>query len=274
MRYRWLDVHPNLASSVEFFDRDENSTGSLTSSLSENAQKINGLAGVTLGTITSSIVTVILGSIIGLCYGWKLSLIAIGTSCHRDSITLLMILQHAFHSFCAVSNALLTYEDEWADFLASAFSFTGGYVRLRVVVLKDQVNKKLHEESAQVACEAAGAIRTVASLVREDDCCAIYSKSLEGPLKTSNRTAFWSTGLFALTQSLAFWVIALVFWYGSRLVASNEYNTMQFFTVLMVWLASCQSEPKADNPCLWQSVTFSAIQSGNVFSFGKLQCLL
>jgi ATP-binding cassette subfamily B (MDR/TAP) protein 1 len=35
---------------VEFFDKDENSSGGLTGSLSDNAQKINGLAGITLGT--------------------------------------------------------------------------------------------------------------------------------------------------------------------------------------------------------------------------------
>ena len=35
---------------VEFFDKDENSTGGLTASLSDNAQKINGLAGITLAT--------------------------------------------------------------------------------------------------------------------------------------------------------------------------------------------------------------------------------
>jgi hypothetical protein len=34
---------------VEFFDKDENSTGGLTGNLSDNPQKINGLAGVTLG---------------------------------------------------------------------------------------------------------------------------------------------------------------------------------------------------------------------------------
>lgn len=34
---------------VEFFDREENATGSLTSGLSDNPQKVNGLAGVTLG---------------------------------------------------------------------------------------------------------------------------------------------------------------------------------------------------------------------------------
>ena len=35
---------------VEYFDKDENSTGSLTGGLSDNAQKINGLAGTTLAT--------------------------------------------------------------------------------------------------------------------------------------------------------------------------------------------------------------------------------
>jgi ATP-binding cassette subfamily B (MDR/TAP) protein 1 len=35
---------------VAFFDKDKNSSGGLTGSLSDNAQKISGLAGVTLGT--------------------------------------------------------------------------------------------------------------------------------------------------------------------------------------------------------------------------------
>jgi ATP-binding cassette subfamily B (MDR/TAP) protein 1 len=43
-----LHSYPNY-SPVEFFDRDENSAGGLTSTLSDNPQKVNGLAGVTLG---------------------------------------------------------------------------------------------------------------------------------------------------------------------------------------------------------------------------------
>ncbi|KZW01505.1 multidrug resistance protein 1 [Exidia glandulosa HHB12029] len=208
-KIRRLSFSAMLRQDIEFFDREENSTGSLTSSLSENASKVNGLAGVTLGTIFSSFSTLIVGSVIGLAYGWKLALVAIA---------------------------------------CIPFVLFGGYVRLRVVVLKDQINKKLHEQSAQLACEAAGAIRTVASLVREDDCCDLYSQSLEVPLQQSNRATLRSTALFALTQSLSFWVISLIFWYGSRLVASGEYKTQNFFIVLM-------------------SVTFGSIQAGNVFSF-------
>lgn len=104
----------------------------------------------------------------------------------------------------------------------------------RVVVLKDQSNKAAHESSAQLACEAAGSIRTVAALTREDDCCRMYSESLDEPLRKSNRTAIWSNLLYSLSQSIVFFVIALVFWYGSILVSQREYGTFQFFVGLMV----------------------------------------
>jgi len=84
-----------LTAAVEYFDREENSvsspicsilvlaahqvdqTGALTSQLSENPQKVNGLAGITLGAIVQSIATLIAGSILGLCFIWKVALVAI-----------------------------------------------------------------------------------------------------------------------------------------------------------------------------------------------------
>lgn len=125
---------------------------------------------------------------------------------------------------------------------------SAGYIRLRVVVLKDQQNKLSHEHSAQLACEAAGSIRTVASLTRENDCLDIYSKSLEEPLRRSNRVSLYANLIYALSQSMMFFVVALVFWYGSQRVSRQEFSTLAFFV------------------CLF-SVTFGAIQAGNVFSF-------
>jgi len=71
---------------------------------------------------------------------------------------------------------------------------------------------------------------------------------LEEPLRRSNRTALWSNGIYALSQSMIFFVIALIFWFGANLVSKREASTFQFFVGLM-----CS--------------TFSAIQAGNVFSF-------
>lgn len=105
---------------------------------------------------------------------------------------------------------------------------------MRVVVLKDQTNKKAHASSAQLACEAAGAIKTVASLGREEDCCRQYSVSLEGPLRRTKKTGIVSNTIYALSQSMGFWVIALIFWYGSVLVSRLELSMFEFFVAVMV----------------------------------------
>ncbi|GMK54477.1 hypothetical protein CspeluHIS016_0110630 [Cutaneotrichosporon spelunceum] len=198
-----------LRHDIEWFDEDENSTGGITSNLSDQPQKIQGLMGVTLGSIVQSLATLVGGCIIGLCYGPLLALI--GIAC----IPLVI---------------------------------SSGYIRLRVVVLKEEKNKKWNAASAQLASEAAGAVRTVASLTREDDVDRIYSEALMIPYKISNRTAVWSQLLYAASQGIAFLVIALVFYIGALWMIDGKYDTATFFTTLMATL-------------------FAAIQAGNVFMF-------
>lgn len=106
----------------------------------------------------------------------------------------------------------------------------------RIVVMKDQKNKKAHSASAQLACESAGAIRTVAALTREEDCLRVYSQSLEEPLRNSNRTAVWSNLLYAFSQGLSYFVMALVFWFGSILISRGETSLFHFFVALIVSL--------------------------------------
>lgn len=50
-----------LSQDVEFFDKDENNTGALTTGLSSNPQKIYGLAGITLGTYVSALLSGMFG---------------------------------------------------------------------------------------------------------------------------------------------------------------------------------------------------------------------
>ncbi|KAF8335499.1 multidrug resistance protein 1 [Cantharellus anzutake] len=208
-KLRTLSFRAILRHDIAWFDEDRHSTGGLVAGLSDAPQKVYGLAGVTLGAIIQSCATLVSGVTVGLIYGWKLALLGV-----------VMI----------------------------PFVISAGYVRLRVVVLKDQANVEAHSDSARVACEAAGAIRTVASLTREEDCCEEYHKSLEIPLQNSNRSSISATGLYSITQAMSFFAIALVFWYGSWLVLDLEYSTKSFFICLM-------------------SVTFGSIQAGNMFSY-------
>ncbi|KAJ7186229.1 P-loop containing nucleoside triphosphate hydrolase protein [Mycena pura] len=158
-----------VAQEIQFFDKEENNTGSLTSNLSDHPQKVKGLIGITLGAS-------------------------------------------------------------------------------RVIVLKDQANKAAHADSAQIACEAASAFRTVAALTAEDDCLARYSHSLVRPLQGAKRAGVLSSLLYGFSQTTVYWVIALIFWYGSILVSRQECTTLQFYITLM-------------------AATFGSMNAGNVFSF-------
>ncbi len=53
-------------------------TGALTAQLSDNPQKVNGLAGITLGAIIQSAATLVTGSVLGLAFIWRVALVGIG----------------------------------------------------------------------------------------------------------------------------------------------------------------------------------------------------
>lgn len=208
-RIRRMSLFAYLRADVSYHDEDAHSSGSLSNSLADNSQKINGLVGVTLGTIIQSISTLVTGAIIALANGWKLSLVVIA---------------------------------------CIPLTLSAGFVRLQLVVLKDARIKKAYEGSAAKACEAAGAMRIVASLTREEDCLDIYRKELDEPSRISRNTAFYGNFLYAVSQALQFWIIGLGFWYGSQLLIRGEYTSGQYFTILT-------------------AVVFGSIQASNAFSF-------
>ncbi|KIY50745.1 P-loop containing nucleoside triphosphate hydrolase protein [Fistulina hepatica ATCC 64428] len=189
-----------LRQDVKYFDKPGHNIGTLVSTLSDDPQKVNGLAGMILANVTESVATIIVGFAIGLSFSWRLGLVAIA---------------------------------------CTPFILVSGYIRLRVVVLKDKYNRLAHESSAQIACESAGAIRTVASLTREKQCLQAYRESLEHPLRQSNRTAVWSNMFYAFAQSVTFLINALIFWYGAKLVSESKTSITGFFTCLMSIIFAC-----------------------------------
>ena len=76
-KLRSLSFRAILYKNIEFFDKGENNTGTLTPTLSDNPQKINGLAGITLGTIMQSIATLVNSTILGLIFNQQVGLIGI-----------------------------------------------------------------------------------------------------------------------------------------------------------------------------------------------------
>ncbi|TVY38694.1 Leptomycin B resistance protein [Lachnellula occidentalis] len=198
-----------LRQDIAFFDKDENSAGALTSFLSTETTHVAGLSGVTLGTLLTVITTLVAAITVATAIGWKLALVC--------TATIPILLGCGFFRFWLL-----------AQFQRRA--------------------KKSYETSASYACEATSAIRTVASLTREDDVLEHYRASLASQAKRSLESILKSSLLYAASQSLMFLCVALGFWYGGNRIADREYDLFQFFVC-------------------FSSVIFGAQSAGTIFSF-------
>ncbi|EED18280.1 ABC multidrug transporter Mdr1 [Talaromyces stipitatus ATCC 10500] len=198
-----------LRQDITFFDNDENSTGALTSFLSTETKHLSGMSGANLGTLLNVTTTLCACCVIALAVGWKLALVCIAT------IPVLL--------GC-------------------------GYWRFAVLAQFQERSKKAYESSASYACEATSAIRTVASLTREEDVLNTYRKQLEAQTKKSLFSVAKSSVLYAASQGLSFFCMALAFWYGGERFGKHEYTMFQFFL--------CFTE-----------VIFGSQSAGTIFSF-------
>ncbi|KAK1052478.1 GTPase-activating protein [Friedmanniomyces endolithicus] len=201
-RTRDMSFRVMLRQDIQFFDREENTAGALTSFLSTETTHLAGMSGVTLGTILQVMTTLAVCCIISLAVGWKLALVCIAT--------VPVVLG------C-------------------------GFFRFWMLARFQQRAKKAYEKSASYACEATSAIRTVASLTREVDVWEHYHAQLVDQQVSSLQSILQSSLLYAGSQSFMFLCIALGFWYGGTLIGRGEYNLFQFFLCFSAVIFGSQS---------------------------------
>ena len=170
--------------------------------------------------------------------------------------------RHGLYTTVTIRRLLETVSWHELTIAYVTLNFTSRYV----VKQKDAKNKQSHEQSAQLGCEAAAAIKTVASLTREGDVLNLYSNLLDEPEKVARAAALYSNALYGFCQSVVFFIVALVFCtfdftfcrfrrsltvitgFGAHQMIDHGLNPTNFFVALM-------------------SVIFGSIQAGNVFSF-------
>jgi len=198
-----------LRQDIVFFDKEENSAGALTSFLSTETTHLAGMSGVTLGTILVVTTTLVAAISLSCAINWKLALVC--------TATIPVLLACGFLRFWML-----------ARFMDRA--------------------KRAYESSASYACEATSAIRTVASLTREEDVWEHYHQSLVEQGKKSLRSILRSSILYASSQSFMFLCTALGFWYGGTLIGNGEISELAFFIC-------------------FSAIIFGAQSAGTIFSF-------
>ena len=179
-----------MRQNIEFFDKPENSVGTIVSTLANKTTQLAGLSGITLGTIFQTVTTLFTGLIIGVAIGWKLGLVC------TAMVPILL--------FC-------------------------GFCRFHLLAVFEQRSRRVYDESASFACEAAASMRTVASLTREQDMISNYNRSLREQEKKNFISTLFSSVFYASIQALALLCSALALWYGGTLLRDGEVSQTNIY---------------------------------------------
>ncbi|KAL4961198.1 ABC transporter ATP-binding protein [Aspergillus stella-maris] len=193
MRREILDSF--LSQDLRFFDRPENTVGALVTRLDSYPQAILELMGFTVAIILMSVINIVASSILAIAVSWKLGLVGV---------------------FAGLPPMMI-----------------GGYARVRLEAKMDEQMGQRLSASASVASETIMAIRTVSSLALENTVLKKYVDELDIAISQASRPMFHMMSWFSLTQSVEYFVLALGFWWGSKLINDGQISLYQFIVSFM-----------------------------------------
>lgn len=95
----------------------------------------------------------------------------------------------------------------------------------------------MYEEASQVATDAVGIIRTVASFCSEEKVMQLYRSKCEGPLKAGKRLGTVSGIGFGVSSFLLYCFEATSFYAGAQLVKGGHAQFSDVFRVSIPYLS-------------------------------------
>nr|XP_043635572.1 ABC transporter B family member 4-like [Erigeron canadensis] len=205
-RIRSLCFEKVINMEVGWFDKPENSSGAIGARLSTDAANVRGLVGDSLAQLVQHSTSAITGLVIAFTACWQLALIILGL------IPLMGV---------------------------------NGYVQMQFLKGFSADAKKMYEEASQVANDAVGSIRTVASFCAEEKVMELYRIKCEGPKKTGIKQGFISGIGFGMSFFFQFCMYGTSFYAGARFVEAGKTTFRDvlrvFFALIMATLGISQS---------------------------------
>ncbi|KAK3105070.1 hypothetical protein FSP39_016614 [Pinctada imbricata] len=192
MRLRLKVFRAYLRQDAGYFDDPKHGTGALTTRLATDASMLKNATGIRIGTVLSSICSLIAALVIAFIYGWKLALVVLG------GVPILMI-----------SSSL----------------------QVKVVMGKHKEDQAKMEDAGKVASETIENIRTVQSLTREYHFYIKYSDHLKGPLRSNVKQAQLYGLAYGFSQSVIFAMYGGAFRFGAWQVSLGEMEPENVYKV-------------------------------------------
>ncbi|KAI4383199.1 hypothetical protein MLD38_009066 [Melastoma candidum] len=191
-RIRSLCFEKVVHMEVGWFDETEHSSGAIGARLSADAASIRALVGDALGQLVQNIASAVAGLLIAFIASWELALII---------LVLIPLIG------------------------------VNGYIQVKFMKGFSADAKMMYEEASQVATDAVGSIRTVASFCAEEKVMQLYKKKCDGPVKAGIRQGLISGIGFGLSFFLLFSVYAASFYAGAQLVKHGKTTFSDVFRV-------------------------------------------
>ncbi|KAF9592483.1 hypothetical protein IFM89_015054 [Coptis chinensis] len=179
---------------IDWFDEPEHASGAIGAKLSADASTVRSLVGDALALLVQNAATAVSGLVIAFVANWTLALII---------LVLIPLIG------------------------------VSGYVQMKFMKGFSADAKMMYEEASQVANDAVGSIRTVASFCAEEKVMQLYKKKCEGPMKTGIRQGLISGIGFGISFFLLFNVYATSFYAGARLVDAGKTTFSDVFRVFL-----------------------------------------
>ncbi|KAL3815059.1 hypothetical protein ACJIZ3_016327 [Penstemon smallii] len=143
------------------------------------------------------------------------------------------LAQRVYEASSAVVGLAIAFEASWqlALIILAMLPLLGfnAYIQGRATKGKDV--KVMYGEASQVANDAVGNIRTVASFCIQERIIEIYKNKCEGPTTNGTKRGFVSGIGFGLSICLLYLVYAASFYAGSRLVQAGKSTPSDIFRV-------------------------------------------
>ncbi|CAG2103482.1 unnamed protein product, partial [Medioppia subpectinata] len=197
MRLRKQAFNAILRQEIGWFDRSENSTGSLCSRLASDAANIQGASGSRMSAISQAMSTFIASCIFGFFYNWKLSLVTL-----------------AFMPFIIFSVV----------------------VSMKIVSKHSTSDKEAAEKASKIAIEAIGGIRTVVSLNQQKYFLHKFTQVLAEKIKPAKRRCIYNAIALGFAESMPMFAYSAAFLYGGVLISKNNIKSGDFFKIIETML--------------------------------------
>ncbi|KAK4492352.1 hypothetical protein RD792_003156 [Penstemon davidsonii] len=191
---------------ISWYDKIENSSSSVGSRLSADAKSVRYLVGESLALLVQNIATAIAGLIIGFEASWELSLIIL--------VMLPLIGLNGYFHMKFVNGFT-------ADI--KTLKLTGVYQKKKLEA------QKSYEDATQVASDAVGSIRTVASFSAEEKVMKLHREKCVGPVKLGTKQGLLNGATFGLSLFFLYAVYAASFYAGARLVDAGKITFGEVF---------------------------------------------